>query len=126
VSATDSYKPAKTAIDVEAILRLLEGRLKLVILFHLFVSGEVQRLSDLEERVTGVASEVLTQQLRQLEDDGIVMRTACPQVSPQFGYRLTDWGLLLCPALAALLAWAERRDDFKPPASSVTSSSQDS
>ena len=63
--------PTSAAIDVEAILRLLEGRWKLVILFHLF-GGKVQRFSDLEKLVTGISQKMLAQQLRQLEDDGIV------------------------------------------------------
>ena len=118
MSARKSYSPTTAAIDVEAILRLLEGRWKLVILFHLF-GGKVQRFSDLEKLVTGISQKMLAQQLRQLEDDGIVTRTVHHQVPPKVDYRLTEWGQMLCPALDALLAWAERRDDFAPPTSSV-------
>jgi DNA-binding HxlR family transcriptional regulator len=97
------------AIDVEAILRLLEGRWKLVIVFHLF-GGEVRRFSDLEKLITGISQKMLAQQLRQLEDDGIVARTVYQQVPPKVDYRLTEWGQMLCPVLDALLAWAERRE----------------
>ena len=110
MNARKTYTPIAAAIDVEAIIRLLEGRWKLVILFHLF-GGQVQRFSDLEKLVTGVSQKMLAQQLRQLEDDGIVERTVHQQVPPRVDYRLTEWGQELCPALDALLRWAEGRQE---------------
>ena len=118
-----SYSRPAAAIDVETILRLLEGRWKLVILFHLF-GDKVQRFSDLEKLVTGISQKMLAQQLRQLEGDGIVMRIVHHQVPPKVDYRLTEWGQMLCPALDALLLWAERRDTFAQPASSVRATSR--
>ena len=50
---------------------------------------------------------MLAQQLRQLEADGIVSRMVYPQVPPKVEYRLTEWGQALCPALDAMLKWAE-------------------
>lgn len=102
------YTPLSAAIDVEGCLSMLEGRWKLVILFHLF-GGQVQRFSDLEKRVTGISQKMLAQQLRQLEADGIVERTVHPQIPPKVDYRMTAWGQELCPALDALLKWAESR-----------------
>lgn len=111
MNARKSYTPITAAIDVEAIIRLLEGRWNLVILFHLF-GGQVQRFSDLEKLITGISQKMLAQQLRQLEEDGIVERTVHQQVPPKVDYRLTEWGQVLCPALDALLKWAERREEF--------------
>jgi DNA-binding HxlR family transcriptional regulator len=115
MTARKTYTPISAAIDVEAIFRMLEGRWKLVILFHLF-GGQVQRFSDLEKLITGISQKMLAQQLRSLEDDGIVTRTVYHQVPPKVDYRLTDWGQALCPALDAILKWAERRDEFPLPA----------
>lgn len=53
-----AYTPLSAAIDVEACLGMLEGRWKLVILFHLF-GGQVRRFSDLERRVTGISQKML-------------------------------------------------------------------
>ncbi|MDB5372144.1 MAG: putative transcriptional regulator [Belnapia sp.] len=53
---------------------------------------------------------MLTQQLRQLERDGIVSRIVHHQVPPKVEYGLTAWGQSLCPALDSLLRWAERRE----------------
>src|ERR1700721_1287568 len=84
------YTPTSAAQDVEAALRLLEGRWKLVILFHLF-GGKVLRYSDLERAIPNITQKMLGQQLRQLESDGIVVRKAYPQVPPRVEYSLTAW-----------------------------------
>lgn len=104
-----TYTPATAAHGVEEALRLLEGRWKLIILFHLF-DGKVQRYSDLEKLIPNISQKMLAQQLRQLEAHGIVSRKLYPQVPPKVEYRLTEWGQALCPALDAMLRWAEQRD----------------
>jgi DNA-binding HxlR family transcriptional regulator len=109
--ARKQYTPDTAAIDVEAAFKLLEGRWKLLILFHLF-GGQVRRFSDLQRLIPGITQKMLTQQLRRLEEDGIVKRTDHHEVPPRVDYRLTDWGQALCPALDAILQWAERRDEF--------------
>ena len=103
-----SYTPDSAAQDVEAAFRLLEGRWKLVILFHLF-GGKVLRYSDLERLIPNITQKMLGQQLRQMEADGIVVRRAYPQVPPKVEYSITAWGQALCPALDAILKWAELR-----------------
>ncbi|MCD0258163.1 helix-turn-helix transcriptional regulator [Xanthomonas melonis] len=102
------HTPDTAACDVEALLNLIQGRWKLLLLFHLF-DGQVRRYSDLERLVPGISQKMLAQQLRQLERDGLVRRTVYPQVPPQVDYRLTPWGQALCPALDAMLAWGEAR-----------------
>ncbi|QBK05035.1 transcriptional regulator [Hylemonella gracilis] len=110
-AARKVHTPMSAAIDAEIALQLLEGRWKLLILFHLF-DGKVQRYSDLEKRITGISQKMLAQQLRQLEADGLVTRTVHAQVPPKVEYRLSDWGQALCPALDGLLHWLERRDEL--------------
>ncbi|MGK3226637.1 winged helix-turn-helix transcriptional regulator [Enterobacter soli] len=105
-----SYSPESAASGVEHVLRLLEGRWKLIILFHLF-DGKVQRYSDFEKLIPAISQKMLAQQLRQLEADGIVSRMVYPQVPPKVEYRLTEWGQALCPALDAMLKWAEKREE---------------
>lgn len=110
MSHRPDYAPASAAGSVETLLRIVEGRWKLVILFHLF-GGAVLRFSELERAIPGVSQKMLAQQLRQLERDGVVGRTVHPEVPPKVEYRLTDWGQRLCPALDALLLWAESAPD---------------
>ena len=93
------------------MIRALEGRWKLILLFHLF-GGQVRRYSELEKSIPGISQKMLAQQLRELEADGLVRRTVYPEVPPKVEYQLTDWGQALCPVLDALLSWRE----WKPPA----------
>jgi DNA-binding HxlR family transcriptional regulator len=101
--------PAAGAQGVEETLKILEGRWKLLILFHLF-GGKVLRFSDLERAIPAVSQKMLAQQLRQMEVDGIVRRIVHPQVPPKVEYCLTSWGQALCPVLDALLKWADLRE----------------
>ena len=105
-----AYTPLTAAIDVEIALRLLEGRWKLVILFQLF-GGQVRRFSELERLVTGISQKMLAQQLRQLEAEGLVLRTVHAEVPPRVEYRMSDWGQQLCPALEGLLTWLQQRPE---------------
>lgn len=102
------HTPVSAASGIEEAIQMLEGRWKLVILFHLF-GGKKMRFSDLERAIPAISQKMLIQQLRQLEQDGIVTRTVHPQVPPKVEYFMTDWGQSLCPALDELLTWAEKR-----------------
>ena len=93
---------------------MLEGRWKLLILFHLF-GGKTRRFSDLERAISGVSQKMLAQQLRQLERDGIVTRLVYAEVPPKVEYRLTGWGQSLCPALDRLLKWAQAQPEYGSP-----------
>jgi DNA-binding HxlR family transcriptional regulator len=106
----EAYTPLTGAESAQNTLRILEGRWKLVILFQLF-GGQVRRFSELERAISGVSQKMLIQQLRQLEADGVVARIVHHQVPPKVEYHLTDWGQSLCPALDALLVWAEAAPD---------------
>src|SRR5438876_3684868 len=86
-----THTEASAAKGVEEVLRILEGRWKLVILFHLF-GGEVRRFSELRRAIPAVSEKMLIQQLRQMERDGVVRRFVHDQVPPKVEYSLTDWG----------------------------------
>lgn len=112
----NEWTPATAADGVEKALKVLEGKWKLVILFHLF-SGKLQRFSELERAIPAITQKMLIQQLRQLEVDGVVRRIVHNQVPPKVEYGLTDWGKALCPVLDALLKWAVQcveRDESSP------------
>jgi DNA-binding HxlR family transcriptional regulator len=97
--------PVTAAQGVEQVLKILEGRWKLVILFHLF-GGALLRFSELERAIPAISQKMLIQQLRQMEQDGIVRRIVHHQVPPKVEYGLTAWGQSLCPTLDSLLKWA--------------------
>lgn len=102
------YTPFTAAADVEAAIRMLEGRWKLIIMFQLF-GGQLRRFSELERAIPKASQKMLIQQLRQMETDGLVRRIVHHQVPPKVEYGLTEWGQALCPALDALLFWAGQR-----------------
>jgi DNA-binding HxlR family transcriptional regulator len=108
-AATYNDDPVKYAACTDATiqaLQLLEGKWKLVIIAQLFVH-EVIRFSELERAVDGVTQKMLIQQLKQLEKDGLILRTVYPQIPPKVEYSLTDFGRSLGPAITALREWAE-------------------
>src|SRR5512147_8006 len=91
----EDVTPKMAADGVEEVLAILEGRWKILILFHLF-SHSVLRFSELEKAIPAISQKMLAQQLRDLERDGIVQRTVHPQVPPKVEYALTDIGQKLC------------------------------
>jgi DNA-binding HxlR family transcriptional regulator len=115
VSKPTGLTPNSAARGVEDALKILEGRWKLVILFHLF-GGKVLRFSDLERAIPAISQKMLIQQLRRMEADGIVRRIVHHQVPPKVEYCLTNWGQALCPALDALLKWAALHEVMSGPA----------
>lgn len=90
----------------ELALRVIQGRWKLLILREL-IDG-VHRFSDLQRALPGVSQKVLTAQLRELEADGLVVRTVHPQVPPRVDYALTPLGRDLIPVLEGLHAFGEQ------------------
>jgi DNA-binding HxlR family transcriptional regulator len=108
------------AAGIEEAFRMLEGRWKMVIIFHLFARGTL-RFSELEKAIPRVSQKMLIQQLRELERDGIVTRTIHAQVPPKVEYALTRWGEAMCPALDALLEWAALRAKHAKNASDASS-----
>jgi len=101
----EDVTPDMAASGIEGAFRMLEGRWKMVIIFHLFARG-ILRFSELEKAIPAVSQKMLIQQLRELERDGIVIRRVYAQVPPKVEYKLTEWGQAMCPVLDALLEWA--------------------
>ncbi|QAY67609.1 winged helix-turn-helix transcriptional regulator [Paenibacillus protaetiae] len=95
----------KYNISVEATLEVIGGKWKCVILCHL--THGTHRTSDLKRKMPHITQKMLTQQLRELEDDGIVRRIVYNQVPPKVEYELTEYGWSLKPILDSLCAWGE-------------------
>jgi len=90
---------------VEAAFDVIGGKWKAVILFQLSVS--TKRFSELQRILFKVTPRMLTNQLRDLERDGLVHREVYAQVPPKVEYSLTDLGRSLVPPLVALKDWSE-------------------
>lgn len=88
---------------VERTLDVIGGRWKVLILRELF-SG-VKRFNELQRAVNGITQKMLTQQLREMESDGIVHREIYLQVPPKVEYSLTPVGESLKPIINAMHEW---------------------
>jgi len=91
---------------VEATLRLVGGKYKAVILWHLMDAGTL-RYHELHRRIPRATDKMLAQQLRELERDGLLRRAVYPVVPPKTEYSLTDFGRSLAPILDEMCRWGE-------------------
>lgn len=89
----------------EATLAVIGGRWKVPILWNLLPG--VCRFGELSRKLGGVTQKMLTQQLRELEADGLVHRKVYPEVPPRVEYSLTDLGKSLQPVIGALSDWGQ-------------------
>lgn len=96
---------------VEATLSLIDGKWKGVVLYHLFEEG-VLRFNELRRRLPNVTQRMLTNQLRELEGDDLIVRTIYPEVPPRVEYRLSERGRTLEPVIRALKAWGDTHMDM--------------
>lgn len=88
---------------VAATLHLIGGKYKALLLWHL--SGRVLRFNELRKMVPEATAKMLTQQLRELERDGLISRTVYPVVPPKVEYALSERGESLLPILQAMYDW---------------------
>ncbi|MBI3219353.1 MAG: helix-turn-helix transcriptional regulator [Bacteroidetes bacterium] len=84
-------------------LLLISGRWKLIIIWQL--KDGTLRFSDLQKAIPHTSKKMLTQQLKELENDGLVSRKVYPEVPPRVEYTLTDLASSLMPILESLLNW---------------------
>jgi DNA-binding HxlR family transcriptional regulator len=97
---------------VEGTLQLIDGKWKGVVLYHLF-QGTL-RFNELHRRLPSVTQRMLTNQLRELEADGLILREVYPQVPPKVEYSLSAKGRSLEPVIVALKAWGEANIRLAP------------
>jgi DNA-binding HxlR family transcriptional regulator len=88
---------------VETTLNVIGGRWKVLIIRELM--DGVKRFGELQRSLHGITQKMLTQQLREMEDDGIVHREIYPQIPPKVEYSLTPLGESLQPILQAMHEW---------------------
>lgn len=96
-------KEYKCGIDVT--LAVVGGKWKASILWHL--AQQTMRFSDLQRQFSDTTRKMLTQQLRELETDGLVHREVYPQVPPKVEYSLTDKGRSIYPILEQMCVWGK-------------------
>ena len=87
-------------------LSLISGKYKMIILYCL-MEFTVVRFNELQRYLKRISDKTLSQNLKELEADGLVCRTAYPQIPPKVEYSLSDKGKSLMQVLDALCVWGE-------------------
>ena len=93
--------------EVETTLKIIGGRWKVLIIRELLLG--VRRFGELERALPGITQKMLTQQLREMEQDGIVHRKVYAEVPPKVEYSLTSLGESLQPILNAMHEWGAKQ-----------------
>src|SRR5258708_1274076 len=91
---------------VNQTLKAIGGKWKPIILWYLF--DKTLRFSELSRLIDGVTQKMLTQQLREMEQDGLIKRKVYPIIPPKVEYSITEHGLSLSPVLEAMGDWGEK------------------
>jgi len=101
--------PKTPAFERDCPIRLVLDRIAdkwTVMMMSLLSDGAPHRFNELRRNVEGISQKMLTQTLRDLERDGLVVRTVYAEVPPRVEYALTPLGVTLCGPIAALGEWA--------------------
>ena len=88
---------------VSATIRIIGGKWKVVILY--LISYKINRFSEIHRMIEGISKKTLTEQLRELERDGIIDRKVFAEVPPRVEYTMTEKGLTLRPIIFSMRDW---------------------
>lgn len=98
-------KKVSSCCNVEHTLKVIGGKWKIIILWHL--SQSTLRFSELERKIPGITQKMLTSSLRELENDRLVIRTVYPEVPPRVEYAISPHGISLNTVLKELDRWGD-------------------
>ena len=93
----------KTLCPVTATLQLIGGRWKTIILYTL--TAGTRRFGEIGVRIPDISRKVLTEQLKELEADGLILREQFKEIPPRVEYSLTDLGKSLSSVISELEKW---------------------
>ncbi|MFA6680011.1 MAG: helix-turn-helix domain-containing protein [Candidatus Methanomethylophilaceae archaeon] len=92
---------------IDATMSVIEGRWKTVVLCKLAMKKKL-RFNQMIKEIDGVSPRILSKQLRELESDGVILRTSFPEIPPRVEYQLTEKGESLIPLLKVMGDWGLR------------------
>lgn len=95
--------------SLELTMDLIGGKWKLIILWHLL--DGTKRFNELDKLIPHITQRMLTNQLRELEEKGLINRKVYPQVPPKVEYSLTECGFSLKDLLTSMCAWSHEYAD---------------
>lgn len=97
---------------IQTTIRIIGRRWKPIILWHL--TEQTCRFGELKKRIPDASQKMLTQQLRELEDDGLVHRKVFAQVPPKVEYSITEYGKTGMELLGPLYEWGKQHQETFP------------
>jgi len=96
----------ENSCPVTATMQVLGGKWKAILINAIYLTSPA-RFGELKRSVKGITQSMLTQQLRELEDDGLISRKIYAEIPPRVEYTLTDFGLTLSPIMQSMAKWGE-------------------
>lgn len=102
----------------ELTLNIIGGKWKPIILYHLAQEG-IMRFGELKRSIPDITQRMLTKQLRELEEDGLIFRNVYRQVPPKVEYSLEDAGIQLIPILLSMREWGLTYEKMKASAKTL-------
>lgn len=97
----------ESSCPVTATMKVLGGKWKPILINAIYLTAPA-RFGELKRSIKGITQSMLTQQLRELEEDGIVNRKIYAEIPPKVEYTLTEFGLTLSPVILTLAEWGEK------------------
>lgn len=97
------FKDKEYSCPIEVAMNLIAGKWKLLIMWHL--RNKTRRFGELQRKIPNITQKMLTQQLRELEEDRLVHREVYAVVPPKVEYSLTPFGESMKPILDMMLVW---------------------
>lgn len=101
------YKDKTYVCYLDLAMSFIRSKWKAVLLCHL--QGTPKRFSELQRIISGVSQKVLNEQLKQLEEDGLIIKTIFSESPPRVEFSLTERGKKILPALDILEQWAKNQ-----------------
>lgn len=96
----------ENSCPVTATMKVLGGKWKPILINAIYFTAPA-RFGELKRSVKGITQSMLTQQLRELEDDGLISRKIYAEIPPRVEYTLTEFGLTLSPIMQSMAKWGE-------------------
>lgn len=97
----------ENSCPVTATMQVLGGKWKSILINAIYHTSPA-RFGELKRSVKGITQSMLTKQLRELEDDGVISRKIYAEIPPRVEYTLTEFGLTLSPIMLSMAEWGKQ------------------
>lgn len=106
IATKETFTFDENTCPVTATMKVLGGKWKPILINAIYFTAPA-RFGELKRSVVGITQSMLTQQLRELEEDGIISRKIYAEIPPKVEYTITEFGLTLSPVIQAMAKWGE-------------------